>query len=59
MDPTQPRVNSKYLSHHIGRHVLLMAEINEETMHHQQPVFKASDGGIVRVHLPPGESIES
>jgi hypothetical protein len=57
----QPRINSKYLSHHIGRHVLLMAEINEELMQRQQqqPVVKASDGGNVLVHLPPGESFET
>lgn len=59
----QPRINSKYLSHFIGRHILLMAEINEEVMQRhqqqQQAVVIASDGGNVLIHLSPGDSFDS
>jgi hypothetical protein len=55
---TQPRVNSKYLSHFIGRHVLLMSEI-PDAFSSRSTMVRASDGGEVVVHLPPGESFET
>jgi hypothetical protein len=56
---TQARVNSKSLSHFIGRHVLLMSEIPETISSSRRTLVRASDGGEVVVHLPPGESFET
>lgn len=54
---SQPRVNSKLLSRYIGRHVLLMAEVID--LENQRTTVRASDGGEVIIHLPPGEAFET
>jgi hypothetical protein len=48
----QPRVNAKVLPKYVGHTVLLMGEVVDGG------VVRASDGGNVVVHLPPGESFD-
>jgi hypothetical protein len=53
---TQPRVNQALLGQFVGQNVLLVGEVVETGM--DRNIVRASDGGIVEVILPPGQTLE-